>query len=89
IERALRVALTDAGVKANRIETQVLPISPNDPRLRYVSQSRIERLLRAGAELVVAVERPDGQWIVLNIGWTRNDSTILWRLFAQTAILYG
>ncbi|WP_339472406.1 hypothetical protein, partial [Pseudomonas sp. EL_65y_Pfl1_R83] len=46
IEQALRAALTDAGVKVNRIETQVLPISPNDPRLRYVSQSRIERLLR-------------------------------------------
>jgi signal transduction histidine kinase len=89
IEQALRAALTDAGVKVNRIETQVLPISPNDPRLRYVSQSRIERLLRAGAELVVAVQRPDGQWIALNIGWTRSDSTILWRLFAQTAILYG
>jgi signal transduction histidine kinase len=89
IEQALRAALTDAGVKVQRIETQVIPISPNDPRLRYVSQARIERLLRAGAELVIAVERPDGEWLVINLAWSRNNSIILWRLFAQTAILYG
>lgn len=89
IERALHSALAEAGVKVRRIETQVVPISRNDARLRYVSQARIDRLLRAGAELIVAVERPDGQWLVINLAWSRNDSVILWRLFAQTAILYA
>ena len=52
--------------------------------------SRVERLLRAGAELLVAVERPDGQWLILTLPWSRGDGQIiLWRLIAQTLILYG
>lgn len=89
VETALRGALNDAGVKVGRIQTQVLPIKRNDPRLRYVSKARVERLLRAGAELMVAVERPDGQWLILNLPWSRNDAAIFWRLIAQTLILYG
>ncbi len=88
VETALRAALAEAGVKASRIQTQVLPIQRNDPRLRYVSAQRVDRLLRGGAELQVAVERPGGQWFVLNLPWTRDDSDIFWRLMAQTAILY-
>ena len=89
VETALRGALNDAGVKVGRIQTQVLPIKRNDPRLRYVSKMRVERLLRAGAELMVAVERTDGQWLILNLPWSRNDAAIFWRLIAQTLILYG
>ncbi|GGA53287.1 two-component sensor histidine kinase [Sphingomonas psychrolutea] len=89
VEIALRGALNDAGVKVGRIQTQVLPINRNDPRLRYVSKPRVERLLRAGAELMVAVERPDGQWLILNLPWSRSDALIVWRLIAQTLILYG
>lgn len=88
VQTALRTALAEAGVKVGRIETQVMPIQRNDPRLRYVSAQRVERLLRAGAELEVAVERPSGQWLVLNLPWTRDNSDIFWRLMAQTAILY-
>lgn len=89
VEVALRGALGDAGIKVRRIETQVMPIKRDDPRLRYVSKARVERLIRAGAELMVAVERPDGQWLILNLPWSRNDSAIFWRLIAQTLILYG
>ncbi|MEG3176034.1 HAMP domain-containing sensor histidine kinase [Sphingomonas sp. RB3P16] len=88
VETALHAALAEAGVKVARIETEVLPIQRNDPRLRYVSAQRVERLLRGGAELQVAVERPGGQWLVLNLPWTRDNSDIFWRLMAQTAILY-
>ncbi|BCA58843.1 sensor histidine kinase [Sphingomonas sp. HMP6] len=89
VEAALRGALSDAGVRVRRIQTQVIPIKRNDPRLRYVSKMRVERLLRAGAELMVAVERTDGQWLILNLPWSRNDAAIFWRLIAQTLILYG
>lgn len=88
VETALRAALAEAGVKVSRIQTQVMPIQRDDPRLRYVSAERIERLLRGGAELEVAVERPSGQWFVLSLPWTRDNSDIFWRLMAQTAILY-
>ncbi len=88
VEIALRAALAEAGVKVAQIQTQVMPIQRDDPRLRYVSAQRVERLLRGGAELQVAVERLDGQWLVLNLPWTRDNSDIFWRLMAQTAILY-
>lgn len=88
VETALRSALAEAGVKVSRIQTQVMPIQRDDPRLRYVSRERIERLLRGGAELEVAVERPSGQWFVLSLPWNRDNSDIFWRLMAQTAILY-
>ena len=89
VEKAVNAALIEAGVKAGRIETQVVPISANDPRLRYVSKTRIARLRRAGAELIVAVERPDGQWLIVNLPWSRNESYIIWRLIAQTLIMYA
>lgn len=89
VEQALRTALAEAGVKAGRIETEVRPIDPRDPRLRYAPRPRVERLVRAGGELVVAVEQPGGVWLVLGLPWARGDGGIVWRLIAQTLILYG
>ncbi|WP_242140602.1 MULTISPECIES: ATP-binding protein [unclassified Sphingomonas] len=89
VEEALHAALIEAGLKPQRIETQVLPITKDDPRLRYVSQARVERLLREGGELVVAVERTDHRWLVLSLPWSRSESSIISRLVAQTLILYA
>ncbi len=89
VEQALRIALVEAGVRPGRIETQVIPLTRDNPRLRFISRDRVERLLRDGGELVVAVERPDHRWLALNLPWMRSDSGILWRLIAQTLILYA
>ena len=89
VETAIRGALIDAGVKVGRIETAVMPLKRDDPRLRYVSKARVARLLRAGAELLIAIERPDGQWLIVSLPWARDESYIFWRLIAQTLILYG
>lgn len=89
IERALHTALIDAGVKPGRIETGVIPLTRDNPRLRFVSHDRVERMLRDAGELVIAVERPDHRWLALNLPWSRNDSWLLWRLVAQTLILYA
>ncbi|WP_010215998.1 MULTISPECIES: sensor histidine kinase [unclassified Sphingomonas] len=89
VEQALRTALVEAGVRPGRIETQVIPLTRDNPRLRFISHDRVERLLRDGGELVVAVERPDHRWLALNLPWMRNDSGIVWRLIAQTLILYA
>ena len=88
VETTLRTALGEAGVKVGAIQTQIVPIQRNDPRLRYVSKPRVERLLRAGAELIVAVERPDGHWLIVSLPWSRGEAEILWRLVAQTIVLY-
>jgi len=89
IELALGAALREAGIKPGRIETQVVPISPGNPRLRFVRRDRRERMLRDAGELVIAVERGDKRWLALNLPWSRNDSWLLWRLVAQTLILYA
>jgi signal transduction histidine kinase len=89
IERALRVALSEVGVRPLRIETQVIPITRDNPRLRFVSRDRAERMLRDTGELVIAVERADHRWLALNLSWSRNDSWLLYRLVAQTLILYA
>jgi signal transduction histidine kinase len=46
-------------------------------------------MLRDAGELVIAVERGDKRWLALNLPWSRNDSWLLWRLVAQTLILYA
>lgn len=89
VERALNGALAETGLKLGRIETQVVPLTADNPRLRYISRDRVERLLRDGGELIIAVERPDHRWLALNLPWMRNDSGIIWRLAAQTLILYA
>ncbi len=89
IEQALRGALHDVGMKAGRIETQVIPLTRDNPRLRFIRPERAERMLRDGGELVIAVERPDHRWLALNLPWSRNDSWLLWRLVAQTLVLYA
>lgn len=89
VEQAMRTALAEAGVRVGRIQSEIRSISPGDPRLRHVSPERARRRVRAGGELVVAVERPGGQWLVLTLPWSRGEGSIIWRLVGQTLILYG
>jgi hypothetical protein len=88
IERSLRTALIDAGFRVGRVETQVRTLRENDPRLRYTGKQRRDRYRRAGAELLIAVERPGRDWLLLSVPWFRNDDWIVWRLVSQTLILY-
>ncbi len=89
IETALRTALVELGVKPGRIETQVIPLTRDNPRFRFMSPERVERFMRDGGELVIAVERPDHRWLALNLPWVRSDWWIVGRLIAQTLILYA
>ncbi len=88
VERALVGALAEAGVKAGRIETEVRPIRPDDPRLRHLPPRRVERMMRVGGELIIAVEEPDHGWLVTSTPWARSDAPIVWRLIWQTLVLY-
>jgi signal transduction histidine kinase len=89
VEEGVRAALVDAGVKIGRVETEVRNFRPGDSRLRMVSKHRMERVMRSGGELVIAVERPGKHWLVLRAPWPQTDRVIIWRLIAQTLILYG
>lgn len=88
VERALVGALAEAGVKAGRVETEVRPIRPDDPRLRHLPPRRVERMMRVGGELIIAVEEPGRGWLVTTTPWARSDAPIVWRLIWQTLVLY-
>ncbi len=88
IERGLKVELATAGLRVGRISTETRPVRANDPRLARFGARRARFFRRMGGELVIAVERQQGGWLVLNTPWSLNESWFLWPLIAQTAILY-
>ncbi len=88
IERALRAELVGSGLTIGAISTEIRAVRANDPRLARFGQRRARLFQRMGGELVIAVARRQGGWLVLNTPWPLNDSFFLWPLIAQTAILY-
>ncbi len=88
VEASLRGALADAGVGVRRIATGLRPIRPGNPMLRRMDRDKAERMLRVADELVIAVERPGGGWLVQRMPWVRGDPGLVWRLAGQTAVLF-
>ncbi len=89
IERALRLALVDAGVPVGRIASHVRPFPHGRHHVERFGRRRAERYARFGAELIIAVEQPGRGWLVLSSPWPRSDWPLLWQLIAQTLILYA
>ena len=89
VEERLKRSLREAGLTSGAIVAGVHMLDRNDPRLQRMSRYRSERFRMAGAELLVAVEQPRRGWIVTNVPWQQSDGPIIWRLIAQTLILYG
>ncbi|OYY90119.1 MAG: two-component sensor histidine kinase [Sphingomonas sp. 28-66-16] len=88
IEQGLRTALAEAGVLHGAINTEIRSIGPDDPHLKRFSPRQAQRYARIGAELLIAVERRGGGWILLSAPWSRNDFFLIWQLVGQTLILY-
>lgn len=88
IESAIQAALREAGQGQLRVETEIRPVHPGDPRLIRYGRIRSERFIRFGAEMVVAIELPGRGWLVLSTPWPRSDAPLLWQLLGQTVILY-
>ena len=76
VEAGLRTELGEAGLKVGRIETEVRDIQPGDPRLRRVGGRFAERAVRSGGELIIAVEQPGHDWLVLHAPWPRAEPRI-------------
>nr|WP_302053919.1 HAMP domain-containing sensor histidine kinase [Sphingomonas tagetis] len=89
VEDGIRQAMREANLPVGRIVTGVRPISPTDPRFARMNPQRADRMKRLGAELQVAVEIPGRGWLVMTSGWPRGDGDLIWRLIAQTLILYA
>lgn len=88
VERALREALSDAGITPREVYAVVVPIRRDSPGLRDLSPPRANRLVRLGAEARIAVQHSDGRWFEVRLGWQRSERVLIWQLLAQTLILY-
>lgn len=85
----LRRQLAELGIAPARIEVAVAPANPwasDAPRDgRRGGRHRDWR----GRTLVLAVQQQDGRWLGQVLAWPAADARIVWRLIAQTLILYG
>ncbi|MEG3088726.1 sensor histidine kinase [Sphingomonas sp. PB4P5] len=88
VEQGIRDALRDAGLRVGRIETAVVDDRP--ARLRRPGPPRGRRPDGLGSgDLIIAVERIGGGWLVSATPWPRGEGQLFLRLIAQTLILYG
>ncbi|MBN8807144.1 MAG: HAMP domain-containing protein [Sphingomonas sp.] len=89
IEDALKHNLAEVGIRPAQVLTGIRKIPANDPRFAHMNRFRAERLRNAGSELLIAVEQPGRGWVSTSVPWQTMDGFIVWRLIAQTLILYG
>lgn len=89
LEAGIAQAMREANLAVGRVVTGVKPISPTDPRFSRMSAPKAERMKRLGAEVTIAVEIPGRGWLVMTSGWPHGDADLIWRLIAQTLILYA
>ena len=89
VETSLRGALREAGIRVGRIATARRPLHPGDRMIRGYRGQAAQRVARVTDELVIAVEQPGQGWLVQRLPWSHDNGWIVWRLIAQTLILYG
>jgi signal transduction histidine kinase len=89
VASSLRGALREAGISVGRIATGKRPIRPGDAVIRGYRGEAAQRMARLNDELVIAVEQPGQGWLVQRLPWSHDNGWIVWRLIAQTLILYG
>ena len=86
VEQGIRDALSGSGMAVGRIQTAVVTERP--AVLRDTRRAR-QNARRSDSDLIIAVERPGGGWLVSSTPWPRANLSLFIRLIAQTLILYG
>ena len=89
VERGIRKGLTEAGFAPGRVFAVVRPVAPQDWRTDRFGPRRAARYSRFHTVLDIAVEAPGHGWLSLRAPWPQTDQTLIWRLIAQTLILYA
>ncbi|WP_230482990.1 sensor histidine kinase [Sphingomonas sp. Leaf21] len=87
VETLIREGLVESGHPVVRVLTGVRPFHPEDfdwPRRRFD-----RRRQHPVDELLIAVQQKTGGWLVTRSIWPRDGLYLVWRLIAQTLILYG
>ena len=78
--------LTDAGVAFRRVDTGLLPQSDQGTdRQGWKGARHYGR----PANMMIAVQQPDGRWLSLRVPWSQPAPRLLIALLTQTLILYG
>lgn len=88
IENSLRAGFSDANVKHGEVIALITPFTGNEAFLRDMPPERRERARKSGATLQVFVEVPNKGWLTIRSGWSLGERELIWRLLAQTLILY-
>jgi len=89
VEKAIAQSLSQAGLATDAVIASVRPIASDDwPPSRY-GRRRAARLSHFRSILDVAVHMPGRGWLVLRAFWPNSDPFLIWRLIAQTLILYA
>jgi signal transduction histidine kinase len=86
VEQAVARAFSEAGRAVPPVIAAIRKIDGGG--LDRPLDRRERRILRSGGELLIAAESAPGRWVVLSAPWPRTDSTLIWRLIAQTVIIY-
>ncbi|WP_294237626.1 ATP-binding protein [uncultured Sphingomonas sp.] len=87
VEALIREGLAEAGHPVGQVVTGIRPFKPEDfdwPRRRFD-----RRRGPPAEELMIAVERKGGGWLVTRSFWPSDGLYLVWRLITQTLILYG
>ena len=89
VESDLRRELAEDGVRVGRIATGIRPAQPGAPPDLPAPRHHHARPRWTDYELLVAVEQPGRGWFVQRVPWPGSDGWLIWRLVAQTLLLYG
>lgn len=82
----LRRQLTEVGVPFRAVDTGLLPQSDRGTdRAGWKGARHYGR----PAQMMIAVQQPDGQWLYLRAPWSQPGPRLLIALLTQTLILYG
>ncbi len=85
IARELREKLARAGISVGTVEAAVYRL----PARRRARMNRRRIGPPADFELVIAAEQPGRGWLVIASPWPESQYWLVWRLIAQTVILYA
>lgn len=86
VEAGVARAFTDAGRAVPPIAATIRDVEPGSIERPLDRHER--RIIRSGGELLIAAESAPGRWVVLSAPWPQTDRTLIWRLIAQTVIIY-
>lgn len=87
VAEAVRANLTRLGITVGRVDAAIVRLPPRDGASEDTGGRRAGRH-RPRRLLVIAVEQPGHGWLIARTFWPDAGPAILWRLVAQTLVLY-